>query len=377
MKRWTNKIRTNIKKYWVLCIIIFVALLPLLLNIGLYITDFIYDKYGFTLTANGLGNQDWLDFWGTYLSVVIAFTGICLAWKSSAEDRKMDKNEKLAQEYDENLKEEKNVLIEVCQSFNTNIVYKTIIELSDMDTKKCKRTLQNARERILDVQVKFELLSDIADGFQKCEGCDFNPCYDRKNMIAVRNLYYKMENVYLQMIQDCSAYVTDMEQQQINEKMMQNENDKILLLQQRICLAKDMATSGSVENIKKMEEEIAGLKYNIEMLKGKRIEDEEMKKLVDSIIEAANLISQEMKPQIISYCKAYIEWKKLHKRELLQEGRIRYIRYPECGKKWIQKTNCAFMLSDIQAGKNQSLSTTQAHIIIEIKNKECHYGESF
>ncbi len=50
------------------------------------------------MTANGLENQDWLDFWGTYLYVVIVFIGICLAWKSSAEDRKAEKNEKLAQE---------------------------------------------------------------------------------------------------------------------------------------------------------------------------------------------------------------------------------------------------------------------------------------
>lgn len=302
MKEWMNKIKTNIKKHWILCIILFFIILPLLLNVGLYITDIIYNKFGWTLTARGLENQDWLDFWGTYLSVVIAFVGICLAWKSSAEDRKMDKNEKLAQEYDENLKEEKNILIEVCQSFNTDIIYKAINELNNMDTRDCKRILQNSRERILDVQVKFELLSDIADGFQKCEDCDFNPCYDRENMIAIRDLYYKMENIYLEMLYDCGIYVDKMEQQQRNEKIIQNEEEMISLLQQRICLAKDMPTQGSGEDIKRMEEEISGYRHNIEMLKEKRLEDEEVKKMADSIVATANLISQEMKSKIIRVC---------------------------------------------------------------------------
>lgn len=333
MKEWLNKLKMCMKKRWILCIVMLFIILPMLLNIGIYITDIVYDELGWTLTASGIGNQDWLDFWGTYLSVVIAFVGICLAWKSSAEDRKMDRNEKLAQEYDDNLKEEKNVLIEVCQSFNTDIIYKAINELNIMDTRDCKRILQNSRERILDVQVKFELLSDIADGFQKCEGCDFNPCYDRGNMIAIRDLYYKMENVYLEMLHDCGIYVDKMDQQQRNEKIVQSKEEMISLLQQRICFAKDMATPGSVEELKKMEEEISQFRYDIEILKGQRLEDEEVKKLVDSIVKAINLISQEMKPQIISYCKSYMGWKSRHKRELLLEGHIRYIKYPECNEK--------------------------------------------
>ncbi len=335
MKKWMTKINMYIKKHWILCSVILFIILPLLLNIGLYITDVVYNEFGWTLTANGLENQDWLDFWGTYLSVVIAFMGICLAWKSSAEDRKMDKNEKLAQEYDENLEEEKNILIEVCQSFNTDIIYKAINELNNMDIGECRRILQNSRERILNVQVKFEMLSDIADDFQKCEGCDFNPCYDRENMIAIRDLYYKTEKIYLEMLHDCAIYVDKMEQQQRNEKIMQNEEEMIPLLQQRICLAKNIATTDALEDIKRFEEEIFRLRHDIEILKGQRLKDEEVKKLADPVVKAINLISQDMKPQIIRYCKSYMGWKSRHKRELLLEGRIRHIKYPECNEKRI------------------------------------------
>lgn len=57
-----------------------------------------------------------------------------------------------------------------------------------------------------------------------------------------------------------------------------------------------MATSGSVEDIKRMEEEISQSRYNIEVLKGQRLKNEEIEKMADSVIEVVNLISQEMKP---------------------------------------------------------------------------------
>ncbi len=55
--------------------------------------------------------------------------------------------------------------------------------------------------------------------------------------------------------------------------------------------------------------------------------------MVDSIVSAVNLISQKMKPQIINYCKSYMGWKRRHKRELLSDGQIKYIKYPTCDEK--------------------------------------------
>ena len=45
-------------------VVIAFAVAPLLINVGLAITDFIYDKTGFTLTAYGLSNVEWLDVSG-------------------------------------------------------------------------------------------------------------------------------------------------------------------------------------------------------------------------------------------------------------------------------------------------------------------------
>ena len=257
MKKLWSKIKTFIKKHWIWCSIIFFAIGPLLLNLGLYLTDAIYDKFAYSLTARGLDNQDWLDFWGTYLSVLIAFVGICFAWKSSDEDRKKDKRERQAKEYGEHLEEEKHILTEVCQSFNTDVVYKSLLELNNMEVQGCKRVLQSARERVLNAQVEFELLTDIAEGFHNCENCNFNPCYDKENMTAIRELYYKMEGLYLELLQKCDTYLNSIVNTNRIEVQIRNNKNIISLLQQSIIYAREMSGTTAHDEIKSMEEKIA------------------------------------------------------------------------------------------------------------------------
>lgn len=337
MKNKLDKIRIFIKRHWILSTVVFLVMVPLLLNIGLFVTDIIYDKYGLTLTANELGNQDWLEFMSTYLSVVIAFIGICLARESSNADRKRDKNEKLAQEYGEEVNEEKNVLIEMCQSFNTDIVWKIFIEINNPNTNECKRILQNAREQVLNAQVKFELLTDIVDDFQKCEKCDFNPCYDKENMIAIRDLYYKMQNRYFDMLENVNAYIDKIEQQKIDENkiyikenIVKNSKDMISILKQRIVYTDEMTTQEIFDNIQKIEQEISYLNSEIEKLKEQNINIEKMQELANPIVESIKVISQDMKPKMISYCKSYIGWKKRHKEELFQDGQKKFVKFPKC-----------------------------------------------
>ena len=57
-----------------------------------------------------------------------------------------------------------------------------------------------------------------------------------------------------------------------------------------------------------------------------RINEEKFKNLSEIIADSANSISQNMKPRLIKYCKIYIDQKKRHKRELLQNGEIQYVK---------------------------------------------------
>ena len=63
-------------------VIVFLLIAPFVINVGLMFTDFVYSKMRFTLTAEGLNNVYWLEFWKDYISVAIAFLGIYLVWDS-------------------------------------------------------------------------------------------------------------------------------------------------------------------------------------------------------------------------------------------------------------------------------------------------------
>ena len=73
------------------------------------ITDIIYEKTGATLTAYGLNNVEWLDFWKQYLAIAISFLGVYLVYISSNKDREMQLREKNARKFleEQQLNEEK------------------------------------------------------------------------------------------------------------------------------------------------------------------------------------------------------------------------------------------------------------------------------
>lgn len=70
----------------------------------------------------------------------------------------------------------------------------------------------------------------------------------------------------------------------------------------------------------------------INALKEQEINVEKMKELADPINELIAVISQDIKPKMISYCKSYIGWKKRHKEELFQDGQKLFVKFPECNE---------------------------------------------
>lgn len=78
-----KKIKTKVGKLINLKWLVIFLILPLILNVFLYVTDIVYQKYGFTLTAMGLHNKEWLEFFGMYIPACIAFLGIITAIKTA------------------------------------------------------------------------------------------------------------------------------------------------------------------------------------------------------------------------------------------------------------------------------------------------------
>ncbi len=80
-------------------VIVLLIIAPLLINVGLGVTDIINDKLGIALTAKGLSNESWLDFWKYYISTSIAFLGVYLVWDTSNKDRRDRDNKESSDQY--------------------------------------------------------------------------------------------------------------------------------------------------------------------------------------------------------------------------------------------------------------------------------------
>lgn len=190
-----KKEKTASKRKILALVVIAFAVAPLLINVGLVITDFIYDKTGTTLTAYGLNNVEWLDFWKQYLAISISFLGVYLVYISSSKDREMQLREKDAQHYLEKVRREEEVLVDVVQSFNIGVVYDALLQQARSNIYEGRKVLADSRVNMDLVHIKFELLTDLCDDFKKCEKCSYSPCVDKTIMLELRDLFYDMENI--------------------------------------------------------------------------------------------------------------------------------------------------------------------------------------
>ena len=195
-------------------VVIAFAVAPLLINVGLVITDFIYDKTGATLTAYGLNNVEWLDFWKQYLAISISFLGVYLVYISSSKDREMQLREKDAQHYLEKVRREEEILVDVVQSFYIGVVYDALLQQARSNIYEGRKVLADSRVNMDLVHIKFELLTDLCDDFKKCEKCSYSPCVDKTIMLELRDLFYDMEKHYFDMLDACDNFLERLNQEQ-------------------------------------------------------------------------------------------------------------------------------------------------------------------
>lgn len=209
-----KKEKTASKRKILALVVIAFAVAPLLINVGLVITDFIYDKTGATLTAYGLNNVEWLDFWKQYLAISISFLGVYLVYISSSKDREMQLREKDAQHYLEKVRREEEVLVDVVQSFNIGVVYDALLQQARSNIYEGRKVLADSRVNMDLVHIKFELLTDLCDDFKKCEKCSYSPCVDKTIMLELRDLFYDMEKHYFDMLDACDNFLERLNQEQ-------------------------------------------------------------------------------------------------------------------------------------------------------------------
>lgn len=295
---------------------------PLLINLGLVLTDIIYEEFGFTLTAKGLNNAEWLDFWKQYLAIAISFVGLCVAYISSHMDRKQKLQEEQARQYLEEVRQEENVLVEVTQGFNTGMVYKALLQQANItNIYDGRKVLADARTNMDYVHIKFEILTELCDDFKKCENCKHSPCVDGKVMLELRDLFYDMEKHYFDMLEAGENFLERLNQEQERiqlmgtEKEIQSNTERIIELYERQGLCDEVGAS---------KQELQSVKEQIRTLENSKLESAEMNRFLAEIQKEIDYINKLARPKFIRYCKIYIDMKKAHAKELRTTGHIRH-----------------------------------------------------
>lgn len=324
MAKLRKKVKSFIEKYGLAFVIILLIIAPIFINFGLMATDFYYQKTGNTLTAIGLNNENWLEFWRDYISIAIAFLGIYLVWDSSNEDRKKRYNRDLAEQYLQGIRQEENVLVEVSQCFNTGIIYKALLTLGNPVPSSYRLVLQDSRDKIDEAHVKFELLTELSDDFQKCVCCKYNPCIDKGIMKNVRDIFYDMEKHYIDMLNLCEEYCVKVVAGQSNLEMINIHMKLVHNIKQQISLMqKENYTSDEIYNLK---QQLAEEEGQLNKLNEEKLSEDILNTMAKPVYEEMSYISKNMRPKFNRYCKSYIDIKKQHVMELRMNGRVNCIK---------------------------------------------------
>lgn len=317
----SKKEKTASKSKILALVVIAFAVAPLLINVGLVITDIIYEKTGATLTAYGLNNVEWLDFWKQYLAIAISFLGVYLVYISSNKDREMQLREKDAQQYLEEVRREEEVLVDVVQSFNIGVVYDALLQQARSNIYEGRKVLADSRVNMDLVHIKFELLTELCDDFKKCEKCSYSPCVDKTIMLELRDLFYDMEKHYFDMLNAGEDFLERLEQEQQILNSLNLENKLKINTEQLVDLYK---RHGSVEEVSASQTELEQIKERINNLEKSKLDLVEMNLFVVTVQNEKEYIEKEARPKFIRYCKTYTDIKKAHAKELRTTGYIKY-----------------------------------------------------
>ena len=305
-------------------VIVFLLIAPFVINVGLMFTDFVYSKMRFTLTAEGLNNVHWLEFWKDYISVAIAFLGIYLVWDSSNKDRKVQSYKALSEQYLRNVSEEEKALVEISLCFNVGIIHKALGHLDNTLVQDSKLILQEARDKIDEGHVKFELFTDLSDDFERCKNCMYNPCKDKRIKKELRDIFYDMEKHYIDMLNAGEDCINKIICEQNNIKQIGIYTELINGLKQQISYMQEAGFTP--DKIGQVHQELMEVKKSLESLKGAKLNQEILEQMIEPIHKEIEYVSKSMRPRFNRYCKCYIDFRKKHAAELRNNGKIKYVK---------------------------------------------------
>lgn len=197
----------------ILIMLVVFILIPFIINGGLILSDFIYRHTGCSLTAYGLSNSDWFNFWQNYCNIFVVFIGVYLVWNSSNEDRKSEKQREIQNLKMNELQKEEAVMVEIVESLEIGVAYNSVCKwiANKYSITEAMYYLNEAENRINVAHIKFELLTDISMNYESGECAESNKCINIEQLKAHRDLYYKLENEYIDLIKSAQSFIINNE----------------------------------------------------------------------------------------------------------------------------------------------------------------------
>lgn len=307
------------RKIIIIAIVLFI-ISPFVINVVFIFMDIIYNKFGIVLTAQGLYNENWLEFWKDYLPVAITCLSIYLVWDSANKDRKERNNKDEAEQYLSYLSEEKHTLVEVSQCFNIGIIYRALYQFGRESVQDSKAILEDARDKIDGAHIKFEMLTDLSDDFERYKS---NSCIDIEIMQEIRDIFYDMEGHYIKMINIGEDYINKMAAEQQNIEKIGIYEKLIINLRSQISYMQNI--NHNPEEIYSRQEELRDAEQQLIKLRDLLLSGEEKAELLKPVIEQKDYLEQ-TRPRFNRYCKTYFDLKRSHASDLRNNGIIQYIR---------------------------------------------------
>ena len=153
------KCKEFFKKYGVIIIILIFSISPIILNFFFFITDISAGKEVKCgeIFYSSISNENWLDFWGTFMPALAAFSFLYFTKKQTESINKQLEFEKNKYEKDKNIEGfERNVILELDEIRTAKkIIYDFLVELDIPDIDFSIKNDEEYTKKIKKINIKF------------------------------------------------------------------------------------------------------------------------------------------------------------------------------------------------------------------------------
>lgn len=188
------------------------------INALMCVTDLIYKSFGMTLSPVGVGNKEWLGFWGNLILGDTALASAFIVWKDGRDNREFQCKLNEEKECREDIEKEEQVIVNVCKAIDIGMSYKVITLMENNNFEYLRMLVQNARDELFTTQSELEILTGIS---VPIEDADIQAKPELAIIKNVRDIYYTIENNYGEILNACDEYIGKKEALFRNNKIVE------------------------------------------------------------------------------------------------------------------------------------------------------------